>query len=104
MVKIEYANKPYELQSELEELKKIQVIDKNIHEIENKRLKIYGGKFEIVGKKLRGDLARETHIGFRKISDYEHYIKAIDQNYDSQDAIFNGYIYKMDTPVFNKLN
>ena len=104
MVKIEYANNPNKLQSELKKLNKIQVIDETIHEIENKSSKSYGGKFEMVGKESSGDLVRETHIGFRSISDYEHYINAIDQNYDSEDAIFNGYIYKMDTPLFNKLN
>ena len=51
-----------------------------------------------------GDQIRQTHIRFRNISDYEAYINAIDQDYDSEDAIFNGYIYKIDTPQFKKIN
>ena len=35
------------------------------------------------------------------MKDYEAYINAIDEGYD---AIFNGYIYKINTPQFNKVN
>ena len=38
------------------------------------------------------------------MDDFEAYINSIDQDYDSEDAIFNGYIYKLDTPQFNKVN
>ena len=31
-------------------------------------------------------------------------IKAIDQDYQSEDATFNGYIYKINTPQFNLVN
>ena len=34
----------------------------------------------------------------------ESYINSIDQDYDSEDALFNGYIYKLDTPQFKKVN
>ena len=47
---------------------------------------------------------RETRIRFRNINDYEAYINTDDQNYDSEDSIFNGYIYKLNTPQFNKVN
>ena len=40
-----------------------------------------------------GENFRNTHIRFRKINDYEAYIKSIDDGHDSTDAIFNGYIY-----------
>ena len=38
------------------------------------------------------------------MDDFEAYIKAIDEDYDADDCIFNGYIYKFDTPQFNKVN
>ena len=104
LVNIKYANKPDKLQSELKELNKIQVIDKNLHEIKQEILQDYEGEFEMIGNLKVGDEIRQTHIRFRNISDYEAYIKAIDQGYDSEDAIFNGYIYKLNTPQFNKVN
>ena len=48
----------------------------------------------MVGNLKIGDQIRQTHIRFRNISDYEAYINAIDEGYDAEDAIFNGYIYK----------
>ena len=104
IVKIKYANNPNKLQSELKELNKIQVIDKNLHEIKQEILQEYEGDFEMVGNLKIGDQIRQTKIRFRNISDYEAYINAIDQDYDSEDALFNGYIYKLDTPQFNKVN
>ena len=38
------------------------------------------------------------------MENFEAYINSIDRDYDSEDAIFNGYIYKLDTPHFNKVN
>ena len=64
----------------------------------------YVGEFEKLGKLSIGDQIRETHISFRNITDYEHYIDAIDEIYDAEDAIFNGYTYKKDTPQFNLVN
>ena len=51
-----------------------------------------------------GDQIRQTHIRFGNIDDYESYIIAIDQDYESEDAIFNGYTYKIKTPQFNRAN
>ena len=104
LVRIKYADKPDKLQSALKELNKIQVIDKNLHEIKQEILQDYDGTFEMVGNLKVGDQVRQTHTRFRNISDYEAYINSIDQDYDSEDAIFNGYIYKIDTPIFNKVN
>ena len=58
----------------------------------------------MVGNLKVGDQIRQTNIRFRNISDYEAYINAIDVDYDSEDSIFNGYIYKINTPQFNKVN
>ena len=104
IVNIKYANNPNKLQSELKELNKIQVVNKNLHEIKQEILEDYTGDFEMVGNLKIGDQIRQTHIRFRNIADYEAYINAIDQDYDSEDAIFNGYIYKLNTPQFNKVN
>ena len=59
---------------------------------------------ERVGNLKVGDQIRQNHIRFKKFSDYEAYINAIDQDYGSEDSIFNGYIYKIDTPQFNLVN
>ena len=103
LVRIKYADKPDKLQSALKELNKIQVIDKNLHEIKYEILQDYDGTFEMVGTLLVGDQVRQTHIRFRKMIDFETYIDKIDDGYDADDAIFNGYIYKIDTPIFNKV-
>ena len=67
----------------------------------NEILGDYDGEFEMVGSLVIGDQIRQNHIRFRIITDYESYISAIDQDYESEDAIFNGYIYKINTPQFN---
>ena len=104
LVNIKYANDPDKLQSELKELNKIQVVNKNLHEINQENLQDYVGDFEMVVNLKVGDQIRQTHIRFRNISDYEAYINSIDQDYDSEDSIFDGYIYKLNTPQFNKVN
>ena len=104
LVNFKYANNPQKLQSELKELNKIQVINKNLHEIKQEILENYEGVFEMVGNLKIGDQIRQTHIKLRNINDFEAYINSIDQDYDSDDCIFNGYIYKLDTPQFNKVN
>ena len=38
------------------------------------------------------------------MDDFEAFINAIDQDYGLQDALFNGFIYKINTPQFNKVN
>ena len=60
-------------------------------------------KWFVINLKV-GDQVRQTHIRFRNIDDYESYINAFDQDYESEDVIFNGYIYKINTPQFNKVN
>ena len=85
-------------------MNKIQVIDKNLHEIENEILLDYVGAFEMVGSLKVGGQIRQTNNRFRNMDDFEAYTNAIDQDCESEDAIFNGYIYKLDTPQFNKVN
>ena len=104
LVGIKYADKPDKLQSALKELNKIQVIDKNLHEIKNEILQDYIGTFEMVGNLKVGDQIRQTHVRFRNEDDFEAYINSIDEGYAADDCIFNGYIYKIDTPQFKKVN
>ena len=70
IVKIRYANNPNKLQFELKELNKIQVVNKNLHEIKNEVLLDYVGEFEMVGNLKAGDQIRQTHIRFRNIAEY----------------------------------
>ena len=98
LFKISYANNSNELQSELKGLNKNQVVAEKLHEIRNETLTNYTGEFDVVGKCLIGDQLRETHIRFRNITNYEAYINYIDESYDAEDAIFNGYSHKLVTP------
>ena len=83
LVNIKYANDPNKLQSALKELNKIQVINKNLHEIKEEIIIDYSDEFEMVGNLKVGEQIRQTHTRFRNISDYEAYIYSIDQDYDS---------------------
>ena len=85
-------------------MNKIEVIDKKLHEIKNEFLLDYTGSFEMVGTLKFSHQNRETHSRFRNMDDFEAYINSIDQDYDSEDVIFNAYIYKKDTPQFNKVH
>ena len=104
LVRIKYADKHDKLQSALKELNKIQVFDKNLHEIRQEILQDYIGTFEMVGNLKVGDQIRQTHVRFRNMDDFESYINSIDEGYDADDCIFNGYNYKIDTPQFKKVN
>ena len=63
----------------MKDLNKIQVVNKNIHEIKQEILLDYSGEFEIVGTLKVGDQIRQTHIRFRNITDFEAYINAFDE-------------------------
>ena len=104
LVRIKYADNPNKLESALKELNKNQVNDKNLHEIKQEILQAYEGEFEMVGNLKVGDLLRRTHIRFRNMNNFEAYINSIDEEYDADDCIFSGYIYKLNTPQFNKVN
>ena len=104
LVKIKCADKPDKLEIALRKLNKIQVINENLHEIENEILLDYVGAFEMVGNLKVGDQIRLTRSRFRNIDDFVSYINSIDQDYDSEDALFNGYTYKLDTLHFIKVN
>ena len=46
----------------------------------------------------------KTNIRFKNMEDSENYINAIDIDYDSEDVIFTGYVYKLNTPHFKVVN
>ena len=58
----------------------------------------------MVGNLKVGNQNRQEHIRFRNIDDYESYINSIDEGYDAEDVIFNGYVCKINTLQFNKAN
>ena len=64
----------------------------------------YTGEFELIRDLSIGERNKKTLIRVRNITDFEHYIKALDQHYDSEDAISNGCFNKKDTLVFNTKN
>ena len=104
LVGFKYADKPDKLESASKELKNIQVIDKNLHEIKKEILLDYVGEFEMDGNLKVGDQLLRIVSRFKIMDNYEAYINSIDQDYDAEDATFNGYIYKLDTPQFIKVN
>ena len=77
----------------------------NLHEIKNDILEDYTGDFELIGSMLVGEIEQKTNIRFKNVDDFENYIKAIDNGgYDSEDVIFTGWLYKLNTPEFKKVN
>ena len=85
---------------ELATSNKIYVNNLNLHEIKNEILEDYTGDFELIGKIVIGFVEHKTNIRFKNMDDFERYINAIDIDYDSEDVIFTGYVYKIDTPQF----
>ena len=69
-----------------------------MHEIKNKILQDYTGDFELNGFMIIGLIEHKMNIRFKNMDDFESYMNAIDVDYDSEDVIFTGYIYKLNTP------
>ena len=77
---------------------KIYVNNLNLYEIKNEILEDYLCDFELIGKMIIGSFEHKTNIRFKNMDDFERYINARDIDYDSEDVIFTGYVYKLDTP------
>ena len=74
----------------------------NLHEIKIEILEDYTGDFELIGSMLFGEMEQKTNIRFKNV-DFESYINAIDNSgYDSDDVLFTGWLYKLNTPEFKK--
>ena len=80
------------------------MIVKSLHEIKQEILVDSTGEFEMVGSLKIGGQNRQTQIRFRNISEFEAYINSFDEGYDAEDAIFNGYFYKISILQFNLVN
>ena len=77
----------------------------NLHEIKNEVLEDYTFDFELIGSLLVGEIEQKTNIRFKNVDDFESYINAIDNSgYDSEDVIFTGWLYKLNSPEFKKVN
>ena len=77
----------------------------NLHEIKNDILEDYTVDFELIGSMLVGEIEQKTNIRFKDVDDFESYFSAIDNSgYDSDDVIFTGWLYKLNTPEFKKVN
>ena len=59
----------------------------------------------MIGSILVGKIEQKTIIGFKNVDDIEIYLNIIDNSgYDSDDVIFTGWLYKLNTPEFNEVN
>ena len=59
----------------------------------------YKSGFELIESTLIGDIEqKKTKNTFNNIDDFETYINAIDDGYDSEDSISTGWLYKLNTP------
>ena len=57
----------------------------------------------MVGNLKVGYQIRQTNIRFRNMDDFESCFNSTDQDFDSEDALFNGSVDKINTPQFNKV-
>ena len=78
----------------------IYIDNLNLHEIKNENLEEYTGDFELIGKMIIGPVEHKTNIRFKNMDDFERFINAKDIDYDSDDVVFTGYVYKLNTPQF----
>ena len=54
---------------------------------------------------LIGEIEQKTYIRFKNIDEFENYNNAIDKgDYDSEDVIFTGWLYKLNTTEITKTN
>ena len=104
LVKIKYSNNPDKLQNAWKELNKTQIVNRNLREFKNEILRDHAGEIEIAGRLKIADQTRETHIRFRNKENFECYTDTIDHDYEWEDAIFNGYNYKINTLQIIRVN
>ena len=76
-----------------------------LHEIKTEILENYTGDFELIGSLLIDEIEQKTKVRFKIFDDFKIYINAIDNSgYDSDDVVFIGWLFKLNTPVFKKVN
>ena len=98
------ANSPNKLLSELKELNKILVIDKIFNEIKQEILRDYAGEFEMVENYQLQIMFGKLTLDLELLLTFESYINAIGQDYQFEDAVFNGYICRIKNALFNLVN
>ena len=77
----------------------------NLHEIKNETLEDCTGNFELIKSMLVGEIEEKTNIRFKNVDDFESYNNDVDNSdYDSEDVIFTGWLYKLNTPELKKVN
>ena len=76
---------------ELASFKKVYVTGINLHEIKIEILLDYTGDFELIGLMVAGPVKRKTKITF-ELDDFGSFIFAIENDYDSEDVTFTGYV------------
>ena len=57
----------------------------------------------MIGYMLVGEMEQRTINRFKKIHDFETYIIAVEVDFDKDVFIFSGWLYKLNTPVFNQI-
>ena len=83
---------------------KISANSLNLHEINSEVLSDFTDDFEMTVSMLIGEVEQKRTIRFRKIEDLETYITAIDVDYDREDVIFTGWLFKLSTPHLNMVS
>ena len=53
---------------------------------------------------LNGEIEQKRKFRFRYVADFEMFKKALDVDYDSDDLMSAGWLYKLNTPGFNRIN
>ena len=77
----------------------------NLHQIKSEILLGCMGDLELIGYMLIGEIEQKTNIRFKNIDDFESYINAIENGgYDSENVIFTGWLYIINTPDFTRVN
>ena len=79
------------------------VRDLILHETKDENLEENRGSFEMIGSMLIGELEEKTNNRYKNVDDFEGYCNAIDIDYVSEDVIFTGLLYKLNTAEFNKV-
>ena len=77
----------------------------NLHEIKIEISLNYTGDFELIGSMLIGEIEQKTNIRFKIVYAFETSFNARDNGgYDSEGVSFTGWLYKLNTPEFNKVS
>ena len=84
---------------------KMYVIRLKLHENQNEFFSYFTGDFEMIEKIIKRELEQKTNIRFRNIADYESRIKTKDSaGYHSNDVVVTGWLHKLFTPEFNRVD